>query len=275
MSVSSRDTGVTEPISHRRARPRRGLWVPLVAIILVVAAIAVVADRIAAKAASDQLESRIAAELVSRQVSYSTLDVTVGGTPFLTQVAEGRYKSITINMTEVRLPAGGGREANLPVLHVAAHGVNADTANLIQGTASVVADTVNGSAVVAYDTLRGLIDLSAYHLSDVTFTENDGALKANATASVAGLEVPIEAVADVSVVDRQIQVKLRDARAVDVSVPTPAKGFLNDLVNDVLVANLPALPFGLELDSLVVATDGLAISATGSDVSLVNGRAGE
>jgi hypothetical protein len=275
MSVSSRETGVTEPISHRRTRPRRGLWVPLVAIVLVIAAIAVVADRVAAKAASDQLESRIAAELVSRQVSYSTLDVTVGGTPFLTQVAQGRYESITIHMTEVRLPAGGGREANLPVLHVAAHGVNANAGDLIQGTASVVADQVTGSAVVAYDTLRGLIDLSAYHLSDVTFTEKDGALRANATVSAAGLQVPIEAVADVSVVDGEIQVKLRDARAVDVSVPPLAKSFLDDLVNNVLVANLPALPFGLELDGLVVAADGLAISAKGSDVPLVNGRAGQ
>ncbi len=276
MSMTSRQTDdLTEPVSHRRPRGRRGLWVPLLSILLVIAAIAVVADRIAAKAASDQLRSRIAAELVSHQVSYSSLDVTVGGTPFLTQVAEGRYKSIIINITDVRLPAGSGREASLPVLHVAATGVNADAGELIQGTASVVADQVTGAGVVAYDTLSGLVDLSGYHLSNVVFTENDGAVKANATASVAGLELPIEAVAAVSAADGQIQVQLREARAIGVDVPQAAKSFLDDLVKHTLVAKMPALPFELTLDRLVVAPDGLAIMATGFDVPLVNGRAGD
>jgi LmeA-like phospholipid-binding len=275
MSVTSKETGVAEPITHRRPRRTRGLLLPVVGIILVVAAIAVVADRVAAKAASDQLKSRIAAELVSRQVSYSSLDVTVGGTPFLTQVAEGHYDSITINLIEVRLPAGGDREASLPALHVVATGVNADTGDLIQGTATVVADQVTGTAVVAYDTLRGLIDLSDYGLSDVTFTETDGTLKANASANLAGLNLPIEAVAAVSVADGQIRVQLQDARAVGVNVPQVAKSFIDNLVNNTLVAKLPALPFGLTLDRLLVAPDGLAITATGFDVPIVNGRVGD
>jgi hypothetical protein len=272
VSTDSRESAVAEPVTRRRPRRSRGIWLPLVGIVLVIAGIVVVADRVAAKAASNELKSRIEAELVSRDVTYSSLDVQVEGTPFLTQVAEGRYDSITIDMTEVRLPAGEDRSANLPELHVVATGVNADTAELVQGTASVVAEEVSGNAVVSYDTLRELLDLSAYRLSEVTFSQDKGALKAAATADVAGLTLPIEAVADVSVVDGEIQIQLRDARAIGLPVPDLAKGFLEDLVSNVLVAKLPPLPFGLTLDELSVAADGLAITATGHDVALVNGR---
>jgi hypothetical protein len=246
----------------------------LVAIVAILGAIAIVADRVAAEAASNELKSRIAQELVSRDVTYSSLDVAIGGVPFLTQVAEGRYESITIDMTEVQLPAGEGRAAGVPELHVVATGVDAETADLVQGTAAVVADEVTGTAVVSYATFTGLLDLSAYGLSDITFSETDGALKAAGTANVAGLNLPIEAVADVSVVDGEIQVRLRDARAIGVPVPGAAKGFLDDLVNETLVAKMPALPFGLTLDLLTAATDGLAITATGRDVTLVNGGPG-
>ncbi len=274
VSTSNRENAVAEPVVHRRTRRRGGLLLPLVAIVLLLGAIAVIADRVAAKAASDELKSRIEAELVSRDVTYSSLDVVVGGTPFLTQVAEGRYDSIAIDMTEVRLPAGAGRSATLPELHVVAFGVTAPTAELIEGTASVVADDVSGTAVVSYDTLTGLLDLSAYRLSDISFSEEAGALKASASMSVAGLTLPIEALAEVSVVGGEIQVRLRDAGAVGVALPDAAKGFIDDLVSNTLVAKLPPLPFGLTLDQLSVATEGLAVTATGSDVPLVNGRSG-
>jgi LmeA-like phospholipid-binding len=274
MSVSSREAAVAQPVTYRRPRRRQGLWLPLFAILLVVVGIVVVADRVAAKAASNELKSRIEAELVSRDVTYSSLDVVVGGTPFLTQVAEGRYDSITIDMTAVHLPAGNDRAATLPELHVVASGVNAAATELIEGTASVVAENVRGTAVISYDTLSGLLDLSAYRLSEITFNEEDGAIKASASANIAGLTLPIQALADVSVVNRKIQVQLRDARAVGVPVPDVAKGFLDDLVAHTLVAKLPPLPFGLTLDRLTVNTEGLGVTATGSDVPLVNGRSG-
>src|SRR5258706_13651706 len=168
-TTSRRETVVTEPVVHRRPRRRRGGWVTWLAIVLIIGAIAVVGDRLAAKAASSELQSRIESELVSRNVAYSSLQAEVGGMPFLTQVAQGRYESITIDMTDVRLPDELGRGATLPALHVVATGVHADTADLVGATASVVAGQVTGTAVVSYDTLIGLIDLSRYHLSEVTF----------------------------------------------------------------------------------------------------------
>src|SRR5258706_8348544 len=144
-TTSRRETVVTEPVVHRRPRRRRGGWVTWVAIVLIIGAIAVVGDRLAAKAASSELQSRIQSELVSRNVAYSSLQAEVGGMPFLTQVAQGRYESITIDMTDVRLPDEQGRGATLPALNLAAIGMKVNTGDLRGGTVRLGGDTVTAT----------------------------------------------------------------------------------------------------------------------------------
>jgi hypothetical protein len=275
MTSATRENTVTQYRSGAPVRRRRrGGLTALLAVVLVLVVLAVVADRFAARAAENELHDQLAQELVAREVSYSSLDVGVGGVPFLTQVAAGRYEKITIDMTAVRLPAGDGKAATLPSLHVVGTGVNAAAADLVNaaggGTAKVTADQVTGTAVVSYPTLQELADVARYQLSNLTFGEQGGALKARATATVAGFSLPLAATADVTVVDGVIQVHLRDATAVGVEVPQFAKDYLDGLVNSTITASLPALPFGLTLDRLSVAPDGLAITATGRDVPLVS-----
>jgi hypothetical protein len=268
MTLGTRESGVSLYPAERVRRRRGGLGI-LFTIVLVLLAIAVVADRVAAQAAERELRSKVVQELASRNVGYNSLDVNVGGVPFLTQVAEGRYDEITIELTDVTLPPEAGRGAHLPALHVVATGVTADAQELVQGTAQVAADQVTGTAVVSYQTLSELLDLSQYSLSDVVFSEEAGALRVDAKANVAGLSLPIKAVADVSVVNSEIQVKMRDAAAVGVQAPPVARNFIDNLVNRSISARLPQLPFGLTLDRLNVTTDGLAITATGHEVPLV------
>jgi hypothetical protein len=138
----------------------------------------------------------------------------------------------------------------------------------------VSADKVSGTAVVSYQTLSDQIDLSQYefagiHLSDISFTQSNGTLQAHAQAQALGVSAPFAAAAEVTVVDGHIEVRLRDARAIGVSLPQMVLGPLSDLANHVLVANLPALPFGLQLDRLDVAGDGLSVTITGNEVQLV------
>jgi hypothetical protein len=238
--------------------------------LLIIAVLLVVADRVAASMAAGELESRIETELASRNVSYSALDVSVGGTPFLTQVAQGRYESISIDMTQVRLPTGDGLEATMPELHTVANGVRVDTVELMQGGADVTAESVDGTAVVSYATLSSLVDFSQYFLADVIFSERQGGLWATADVNVAGLEIPIEAEALLEVVDGTIQLRLRNAEAVGVSMPGVGLDLLDQLVNSVIHARMPPLPFGLTLQSLVVTPAGLQVRITGRDVPLAH-----
>ena len=265
-----RETRVTEQLPARPRRRRRGGWVSLLAILAVLAAIVVVGDRVAAKYATDELRTQLVAELNNRGVESSTTQVGIGGFPFLTQVAKGRYDQITIDMTEVRLPAGGRRVVTLPTLNVVASGVAADTAEVVQGTARVVADRVSGEALVSFDTLETLVDYRRYSLTNVTFAESAGGLRVTATANVVGTEVPISATAEVTSSDGAISVKLRNAQAIGIEAPPSVRDYLGELVQNTLAAQLPQLPFGLALDEVDVRAEGLAISATGSNVPLLS-----
>ena len=266
---------MTAPVRPPRRRRVGGGWVTLLAILLVVGAILVVGDRIAANRANQEVQARLVSELDRHDVGYQTLDVEIGGFPFLLEVAQGRYETVTIDLTHVTLPAAsltGGwvATAELPALHVVAHTVTADTGQLLQGTAKVRTERVEGTAVVSFATLASLIDFSSYRLTDAKFSESGGALALTANANLAGTKVPITAVADISVVGGEFRVKLRDAQALSLPAPQAVKDYVSGLVENTVRARLPALPFGLTLDQVRVQPDGLAITAVGHDVPLVS-----
>lgn len=271
--ATSRETSVAYDddtyVERRPRRRRRGGLTFLIVGLLVVAAILVVADRVAAKVAGDELKAQLVSELDQRDVAYDSLDVGISGFPFLTQVAAGHYDGITIDMTQVRLRTGDGPAVTLPELRVTAKGVNADTQQVVNGTAKVTAEQVEGEATVAYATLGTLIDYSRYNLTDVTFGESNGALQVTGTATISGVKVPITATAEVSVKDGQFTITLRDATAATLPVPTLVKNYLSNLAQQAAVARLPKLPFGLTLDSASVRPNGLAIAATGTNVPLI------
>lgn len=257
-------------VEQRARRPRVGLGL-LLAVILLLVAIVVVVDRASAQVASRELRAQLASELSDRGVGYQSLDVSIGGFPFLTQVADGHFQEITIDMAAVALPPSEGiGEVTLPALTVVATGITADTMALVQGTnTTVTADEVSGTAVIAYHTLETLVDYSRYRLRDVTFTDTGGAVRATATADVAGIEVEISAVAELSVVDGEFQLDLSELTAVGREVPSAVADFLDDLAQRAITARLPQLPFGLTLVGVRAEPTGLAVTAIGRDVSLI------
>ena len=95
-------------------RRRRSGWPTLLAILLVLAAILVVGDRVAAQIAEGEVRTQVVAALSERGVEYDTADVNVGGFPFLTQVAAGRYEEITIDLTNVGSRAARSRRHAAP-----------------------------------------------------------------------------------------------------------------------------------------------------------------
>jgi hypothetical protein len=128
---------------------------------------------------------------------------------------------------------------------------------------------VVGRAVVSYAGLAGLVNLQDYSVSDVTFAERAGALHASGSVHVAGLSLPIEATAEVSLLDGQINLQFRDAAAVGLEMPEAGLALLDALVNAVIVVAMPPLPFDITLDTLEVTPAGLRIVATGRDITLV------
>jgi hypothetical protein len=252
----------------RPPRRRSGRWQPLLGVLLILAVLLVVADRAAEAEASSQMRSLVGTQLAKHDVSYATLDVTIGGTPFLTQVVQRRFTSLAIDMTQVHISANG-KQATLPSLHVLASGVHFDPVTVLRGEpAAVTTEAVSGNAIVTYATLSSLLDLSQYHLTDLQFEERDGGLRATGNVSVGGVTVPMQATADVSVTAGRIELRLRDAGAVGAALPAVAVSALDALVHAVLNPALPPLPFGIALQSLQVTPDGLAVAITGHDLTL-------
>lgn len=268
------DYAYDDEVETRRDRPRRrrrGGWLTvLLVLLLVLGAVAVVADRVAASYATKELRAQLVSQLSQMDVKYDSLDVNIGGFPFLTQVARGNYDKISIDMANVQLPQQGGNGATLPSLHVVATGVDANTQQVIQGNAKVNAKQVTGTAVVGFNTLEKLVDYSKYRLSEVKYSEAGGGLHVTGKVNLGAVEVPISATADVSVVKGQFQVKLRDLKAINVAAPASLKDYLTNLAQQSLTAQLPKLPFGLVLEQATVGADGLAITAGGQDVPLLN-----
>jgi len=251
----------------RLGRRRRGLPL-LAAVLLAIGAVLVVGDRVAAKVAADEIETRVVAELSSRGVTADRTDVGVEGFPFLTQVAEGKYDKITVDMTTVRL-----RGATLPQLNVVADDVTADTRQLIDGTAKVVAERVRGTGTIDFGSLATIVDYERFGLTGVTFANaGNGGLRVRGKAQLAGgIQVPLAATANLTAVNGGLRVRVRDVDFEAARLPAAAKGALDALVRRLsLDVPLPDLPFDLSLDRVVVEESGLSISATARNVSLAS-----
>ncbi|MND02460.1 hypothetical protein D3C83_218460 [compost metagenome] len=54
-------------------------------------------------------------------------------------------------------------------------------------------------------------------------------------------------------------------------MPDPILPLLDALVNAVIVAVMPPLPFDITVDALVVTPAGLAVTATGRQVTIASG----
>jgi hypothetical protein len=266
----SEQTQAVEVVEAPPRRPRRRSGtIYLLSILLVLVAIAVVGDRLAAQYATEKLRTKLVAAVDNHDVRYDTIDVSIGGFPFLTQVAEGRYDDITIDMTGVRLATSSGKIVTLPMLHAVASGVNANTSDVLRGDANVVADDVTGTALVSFETLQSVVDYSRYGLQQVHFVETAGGVKATAEANVAGLDAfQVSATAGLSVVNGKIQIQLRDLSAGSVGTISLVRDYLAQLANSQVAALLPALPFGLTLNDVKVKQDGLSVSAEGHHVEL-------
>jgi len=251
----------------RVAYRRRSRALPLLAITLIVLlGLGVVADRVAANAAAERIRTELVAELNERGVRPASTNVTVGGFPFLFQVADGHYEKITIDMREVDISG-----TTLPSLLVVAHDVDADTADLIDGKATVTAERVTGTAVIDWTTLANLVDFARLGLSGVTFGPSDSGLQVRGTANLAGLQVPMSATADLSVDAGVVQIRVRNARVEDGSLSGPAQTQLDALAQRLSVdIRIPPLPFRLSIDDVRPEDPGLSITATARAVPLVS-----
>ncbi|WP_159806687.1 LmeA family phospholipid-binding protein [Cellulomonas citrea] len=218
--------------------------VAVVATLVVLAGLAVGADRIAVVRAEST-----AAQRVRQTVDVQgDLAITVHGFPFLTQLAAGRLDQVTGTADEVRFGS-----LTLTQVDVAATGVSTHT--------PVTTATADLAATVPTATLQQIVQ----QRSGLTLSVAVDAGAITVSGDALGLTVTAAAVPRVE--GGRLLIDLGDVRigGLQVAVANLPAALRDRLTG--LEVPVDGLPAGLVLQSATVVDDGLRIGATGTDVT--------
>jgi LmeA-like phospholipid-binding len=220
--------------------------------LLVLAVLAVVADRVAVTVA----ERQVASQIQHQADLAGPPSVEIGGFPFLTQAAAGRYSDVRIGLTAAELGQPAGTRAD-----VSLHGVHLSLADVVSGTVQQIPiDRVDGSATLAYTLLANQIG------PGTTLRQEGGGLQIASTVEIAGQRFPVTATGTVRLDGRDLVIDVQQASGAGVELP----GFLVGRVSDLLGLRyrIPALPFGLRLTGLRAGPDGVVVTVAATDAVL-------
>jgi hypothetical protein len=221
--------------------------------LLVVVAVLVAADRVAAAVAGHEIANRVAAayNLPAKP------SVSVQGFPFLTQVASGDYQAIDVSMASVR--ADGGQVNNLDARFT---GVHAPLRDLLgHGTSGITADAVSATGVVPFSTVRSRVP-AGVHVSP------DGSdLKLSGTVTYFGASVPVSADATLDVRGSDVVVSPQTVTVAH-GISVPASLVAGRFGFDIPVTGLP---LHLKVNSVSVSPGGVRVGASASNVQFTAG----
>jgi hypothetical protein len=215
----------------------------------------VVADRVGAAVAE-----RVLADELQRSGGFTSRpDVEVRGVPFLTQVLSGRYDRIDVVARDVDAGEVAGTPVVVSRLSTTLRGARVPLEDALSGTvASVPVDRVDARALLPFSVLQ-----RSTEVGDLTVAPEGERLRLRGSVEVLGQELTASALSRLTVEDGAVVVT---AESVDVG-----NDFVDDLVGraledrfDVRVP-LTGLPYGLEVDTVAVQPDGLAVTARGTD----------
>ncbi|WCN81096.1 LmeA family phospholipid-binding protein [Micromonospora sp. LH3U1] len=253
------------PAEGTRPRRRgRKLLIGLFVLLLLVAGLLVVADRVAVGVAERTIADRVRQEVAKQGAQSAEPDVEVAGTPFLTQVLDGRYQRITINLRDVQAPVEGDT-VRLPVLDVDARNVRASLDTLRTGQGDIVADTVNGTGTISYDSLAALLKRPG-----LTLGEQNGKLAVTAPVDILGQKLTVSGTADVTVADNgAVALRFNDLDAAGLPNLPLARALLSNYAKGISIdVPLPDLPFQLAVREVRPLPEGLAVTADAKNVPI-------
>lgn len=224
-------------------------------VVLVLAVLLGVADRVSAHYAESAIRDRVAAKLAAEDIESAPPEVTITGIPFLTQVASGNYDEIKVNLRDVKVGS-----LPIPLLEVRAFDVRASASGLMEGTEEVVATRVDGVATLSYASL-----VEASGLEGVTLSGDGQVVRISGEVPLAG---ELTGAAKVTVVDGRVRIQVTELTAANAGDATQQ---IIDRYRQRLGAatfRLPEMPFRLRLVSVEPGHGGLKIGMSADEVTL-------
>ncbi|MFC1433521.1 DUF2993 domain-containing protein [Streptacidiphilus sp. N1-3] len=227
----------------------------LLIVLLVLFGLFVAADRVALHFA----ESEAATKIQSARNLPQKPSVSIGGFPFLTQLASSKFDEVKVTSPELTVNDGkGGPDIRLQNFAIDGKGVRV-TGNY----SGIIADSGTGSALISYP------DLSKALPNQVTVAYGGAPGKVKVSGRI---DVPVlgaqnvSGTADVSVVNGT-DISLSNLSGINGLAPG-----IGDLVSSFLQPKLQiaGLPSGLKLNTVQAGPDGIAVTVSGTNVSLSN-----
>jgi hypothetical protein len=231
---------------------RAGCLGALVFLLLLVVGLLVVADRVGVGIAED----RVAEQVAQRGGLTGPPDVEIAGFPFLTQALGGEYDDVRLHLTAEELGQPAGTHAD-----VSLRGVHVPLSDVVSGSVQQIpVDRVDGTATLSYDLLAQQLG------GDTVLAQEGDGIRVTKRVQVLGLDVPVTATGTVRLEDGDVVIDVGDASAGSADVPDAVVQRAAGLLD--LRYPVPALPFGLQLTSVVPAADGVDVRVEATDTVL-------
>lgn len=251
----------------------RRIGIAFTVVFVVLAVLALVADRVAASAAEREIAKQAVKEMDARGItSAKRPTASIGGFPFLTQVANGRYDKVTIEVDEPQTD-----RVKLQHLTVVATDVRAAASDLMSGTGKVTADRVTGVATMSWQAVQALLDLAGLNGVDpkaVQLTVVDDNVRLRVPVVLAGQQFALLAGAKLAVAGGVVRLQVTDVSMENGEIPAVLQSVINNLKQRLQVAiRVPALPYKLTIKSVQSTDAGLLLNAAAEQVVL-GGKAG-
>jgi hypothetical protein len=258
---------IEEQRVEKRRRGRGGrVLVSFVVVLLILGGLFALADRVAAYAAERTIATQAKQELTAREITTpSDPQVSVGGFPFLTQVARGKYDRITIHLDH---PSSQG--VTLDVLDVIATGVNAPTSAVLNGSGTITADLVTGVATLNWDAVNQLMKTSGFggtsaHASALP----DGQIQVHVPVSISGINTVVVATGTLAIASGLVHVNITKVTTEGGNIPQVISDLIGSIKQDLSVdVRIPRLPYGIQVRSVKAAPAGLTVSGDATNVPL-------
>ncbi|MFI6130916.1 DUF2993 domain-containing protein [Micromonospora sp. NPDC051141] len=255
------------PAEGRPRRRGRKVLIGFLVLLVVLAGLLVVADRVAAGVAERAIADQVRQEVAKQDAQSAAPKVEVGGFPFLNQVLAGRYERISIQLTDVKGSVQGDT-VDVPRLDVDARDVTASLDTIRSGRGDVVAERVDGRGTVTYDSLAKLLKRPG-----LTLGERDGKLAVTAPVDILGVKLTVNGTAAVTVADGKVALRFSDLTADGLPNVALARTLLANYARSISIdVPLPELPFQLNVRKVEPRPEGLVVTADAANVPINSAR---
>jgi hypothetical protein len=237
---------------------KRTIWVLIV--LAVLGGLGYLGDRYAAHVAAGQIASAVQTDAKLAQKPH----VVIQGFPFLTQVADGKYKHIDVTATDI-FQRG---EPQGSVLKLDFAGVRIPISKALHGDVGTVpVHEVTGTVAVPFSDLLAVADIPG--LTIISATPGGNQIKVSEVVSVGPTSVTALVTASVTVRGGSLVLSALSVTKAN-GQPVPAAVRQQVLAQAVFSVKLPGLPTGVQMTAVSVTASGLLVTLHANSLVLTH-----